>query len=136
MITWRSFHQTADTSVIQTIESQFEISFPKEYIQLVMKYDSGVPDKKLFEAGGKQRVFQRLISIRADKHPNISDAVQWVDQDVTRIPFALDPFGNMLCFAYSGNQIPEIVFVESENNTTYSVSQSLDAFLEALYSDR
>jgi len=132
MITWRSFHQTTDISLLNQIETELGISFPEEYIEIASKFDSGVPDKMIFIAGNKERVFQRLISIRTDKHPNIKDARKWVDLSETLIPFALDPFGSMLCFDYSVGQFPVIVFHETETEQLFEVCHSFSEFLKEL----
>lgn len=132
MISWRSFHPTDDISLLNQIETELGISFPEEYIGLVPKFDSGVPDKMFFIAGNKERVFQRLISIRPEKHPNIEDARKWVDSPDILIPFALDPFGSLLCFDYSVGQTPAVVFHETETEQIFEVCHSFSDFLKRL----
>lgn len=133
MITWRSFHAIDDISLLKELERDLNISFPEKYIGLSSNFDSGVPNKMLFIAGNKERVFQRLISIRQDKHPNIKDARKWVDLSETLIPFALDPFGSLLCFDYSAGKDPAVVFHETETEHIFEVCRNFNEFLEVLY---
>lgn len=132
MINWRSYHRAENGTIIKEIESKFGISLPSDYTLIAINYDGGIPDKKIFTAGGKQRVFSRLISIQPNKHPNVLDALEWIDSN-NFIPFALDPFGNIICFYISNPREIEISYIETETQTVYSVSSSFGAFINGLY---
>lgn len=50
------------------------------------------------------------------------------------IPFAKDPFGNLLCFDYRYNEkSPKIVFYDCEETTITTVCDSFTELLERLY---
>ena len=131
MINWRGFQQVEDETLIHEVELKYGINLPKDYIQIVKKYDGGVPDRKVFQAGGKQRVFQRLISIQLCKHPNVLDAVEWIDSE-NSLPFALDPFGNVICFNIMNHLVDGILFIETETQAVFPVSSSLTDFINEL----
>ena len=60
------------------------------------------------------------------------DALEWIDSDDKLIPFAIDPFGNIICFSYSGETDPSIAFAETESDSVYPVSSSFSEFLSNL----
>lgn len=133
MINWRRFQKVSDTALIREVESKYNVVLPNEYILIVKNYDGGVPDKKVFIAGGKERVFQRFISIQKNKHPNLLDTAEWLDSDKTIIPFAMDPFGNYICFEFADKNVNNITYTETETNTTYVVCSSFKEFLDGLH---
>lgn len=133
MLTWRGYKATEDNSVLTAIERNNQIILPVEYKDTVMRFNKGVPSKKLIQCDGKERVFARLITITPDVHPNVIDAVKWVEESNRVIPFGLDPFGNLFAFKYSGAEDYEIVYLDGEMGTTHLICSSFSDFLYGLY---
>lgn len=133
MLTWRGFKATEDISLITAIENDNQIIFPVEYKETVMRYNKGIPSKKLIQCAGKERVFARLITITPDAHPNVIDASSWVDEHKKVFPFGLDPFGNLFAFKYGGADDYDIVFIDEETGTTHMICSSFSDFMNGLY---
>lgn len=133
MLTWRGYKATEDNSLLSTIERENQIILPVEYKDTVMRFNKGVPSKKLIRCDGIERVFARLITIAPDVHPNVIDAVKWVEESNRVIPFGLDPFGNLFAFKYGGSEDYEIVFIDGEMGTTHLICSSFSDFLYGLY---
>ena len=133
MLAWRGYKETQDTSLLKAIENDNQIIFPVEYKETVMRFNKGVPSKKLIQCDGKERVFARLITITPDMHPNVIDAGRWVEDNKRVIPFGLDPFGNLFAFRYSGTEDYEIVFLDEERGTIHVICSSFSDFLDSLY---
>lgn len=135
MINWRR-GRAADESILRAVENKLGVTLPADYRKTIMTASGGVPDRRSFTAGGQERVFSRLISAEAGRHPNLVDALEWVEGSGRRlVPFATDPFGNMLCFAYVTDQFCTVAFVEAESGEITPLSPSFTAFLYLL-SDR
>lgn len=133
MLTWRGYKSTEDNSLLTAIERNNQIILPVEYKDTVMRFNKGVPSKKLIQCDGKERIFSRLITITPDVHPNVIDAVKWVEESNRVIPFGLDPFGNLFAFKYGGSEDYEIVFIDGEMGTTHLICSSFSDFLYGLY---
>jgi len=133
MLTWRGNKPTQDISLLIAIENDRHIIFPVEYKETAMHYNKGVPSKKCIRCNGRERVFTRLIAINSDLHPNVCDAIKWIDEEPSVIPFGLDPFGNVFAFRYNQPENYEIVFIDLENGDIQTICKSFAEFLNGLY---
>lgn len=135
MINWRR-GRAADESILQAVERKLGVTLPADYRKTILTNSGGVPDKRVFAVRGQERVFSRLLSAEADRHPNLVDALAWTEGGSRRlVPFATDPFGNMLCFAYVTDDFCTVAFAEAESGEITPVSPSFTAFL-CLLGDR
>lgn len=135
MVEWRRFQPTDDFSVLNEIERVKQIVFPISYRQTVKAFNHGIPSARLFVAGSIERMIDRLISISPSSHPNVLDAIDWVDQTETGlyIPFALDPFGSLVCFRFKSNTEYDVVYIDHETGDVVNICNSFDNFIDHLY---
>jgi hypothetical protein len=98
---------------INMIEEYFKIKLPNDYKECEFKFDGGYPIPNRFLVEGKEEIFNNLISLRDN---NLIDVYQDIPDKLDNgiIPFAEDPFGNLICFDYRIDKVPKVVFWEHE----------------------
>lgn len=129
MIEWRR-GRPGDESILRAVEEKMGIALPADYRRLILAQSGATPLPRIFTLRGRERVFDRLLSAEAAKHPNLADALEWTtDFDRRLVPFAVDPFGNLLCFSYSTDTACTVVFADLESGEVNPVSMSFTGLL-------
>ncbi|MBQ3138575.1 MAG: SMI1/KNR4 family protein [Ruminococcus sp.] len=103
-------------------EKQFNVTFPKEYSELVLNYNFAYAEPNCVCVNGRERVFERLLSINESDRTNIFNFSEIVSENCGKnlIAFGSDPFGNYWCFDYNnGNDEPVIVYYDHESAFEY-----------------
>ena len=136
-IQWKAVRKTEDLSLLGEVEIRYGIEYPELYAKIVWENNAGVPERSNFMAAGySECVFGRLISVRREDNPNILGAAAWLEKEdprVCRIPFAVDPFGNMLCFRFQENGVCMVVMIDHETNREVYLADTFEEFLDMLY---
>ena len=135
----------------------FGTAFPKSYLKHVPANNGGCPEKRFFDTKTtKGRVVAYFLSTKmeledpeslfhyarndkayfekvAPDKESFACRFWWNGFDLTGryLPFAVDVFGNLLCFRLSEN--PSIVLIEHESMTCEEVSDSFEEFMRGLY---
>lgn len=132
---------TATSEAVHKAEEVFNVKFPNDYVDIILKHNRAVPKPCCFFVDGNEHVFSRLLSINEDDQMNIYEFSDVVNQDSfnSLIAFGEDPFGNFWCFNYkNGNDNPTIVYWDHElafSNQDYvplTVSISFKEFINNL----
>ncbi|WP_040214614.1 SMI1/KNR4 family protein [Clostridium polynesiense] len=136
-IRWICENDDIEMSTISNVENTFGVKFPKDYVEIIMKNDGGYPKPNRFNLNGSEEVFNNLLSFDEEDSSNMIDTYNDVKDRLVEkvIPFAEDPFGNLICFDYRTNNQPRIVFWEHEkafNNKESATSYLCDSFTELL----
>ena len=134
---WICENDEIELEAISKVEDTLGIKFPKDYIEIIIKNDGAYPKPNRFEANGSEEVFNNLLSFDEEDCSNIIDTYNDVKDRLIEkiIPFAEDPFGNLICFDYRDNNQPTIIFWEHEkalNNKDLAVSYLCGSFSELL----
>lgn len=140
MVKWINT-EPIDISYIRKTEEQLGIKFPEDYVQCVLINNGGIPDPQIFDVEGRRGpdVFQRLLNHDPKSKSYI---VEFCPEYIEHLPdgvypFAIDPFGNFICFDYrSHKENPSIVFWDHEkpdNENIYPVCRSFTELLNKLY---
>jgi hypothetical protein len=132
---WSCIRKISEQTVIDKIEEENGIVFPKDYISLVNLYNAGIPEYCNFsDRKGHSYVFDRLISVNQKDSPNIDTAISWIEQvDSLSIPIALDAVGNMICLEYCAGICRSIILINFESEEKETLSDSLTDFLLKLH---
>lgn len=133
LIKWIFTEKSLDEMKIGEVENSFGFNLPDDYKQCIIENNGGFPEPNNFdcEDGRIEAVFNNLISF-TNKDLNIKMFYEFSSQKL--IPFAKDPFGNLLCFDYRYNEkSPKIVFYDFEETTITPVCDSFTDLLERLY---
>ncbi|MBA4538836.1 SMI1/KNR4 family protein [Bacillus aquiflavi] len=134
---WLFSDESLDEKKIIEVERLFGFKLPDDYKKCIMENNGGFPEPNIFNCddGRIEAVFNNLISF-TDENLNIKMFYEFSSQKL--IPFARDPFGNLLCFDYSkNNESPKIVFYNYEETGSASITpvcKSFTALLDRLYS--
>lgn len=136
-IVWKYDEPLTDENLITEFETKSGFTFPPSYRSLVIEHNGARPDKKIFNTDSDEgHVFGNLLSFnKADtKNLNIWETNKNMPTDIDSkyIAFAMDAFGNWICFnAEDGS----IVFIDHDNSSIENISNDFDGFLNSLYSD-
>lgn len=119
---WLFSGEPLNEDKIIEVEKLFGFQFPSDYKQCIIKNNGGYPEPNIFDSddGRLEAVFNNLISF-TDTNINIKMFHEFSSEKL--IPFARDPFGNLLCFDYSKNvNSPHIIFYNTEESEIALIS--------------
>jgi SMI1-KNR4 cell-wall len=128
---WEYTEEPIDEKEIVEVENLFGFNFPTDYKQCVTYNNGGFPEPNVFNCddGRIEVVFNNLISF-TNKDINIKMFHEFSVQKL--IPFARDPYGNLLCFDYRYDEnSPKVVFFDSEGEET-SITPVCDTFTDLI----
>lgn len=132
-ITWKYVKPLRSPGLIEDFETAMVYTFPDSFKACVKAHNGGRPSLEAFNTDqAKERAVKSLLSFNREDKDNIWKMSKWVKADLGKayIPFAIDNFGNLICFD-GGND--RIVFWNHETGRIESVARSFDEFLAALY---
>ncbi|PEI85225.1 SMI1/KNR4 family protein [Bacillus pseudomycoides] len=130
-IKWERTHDPITEQIISEVEEKFNVIFPQDYKNCVMKYNGGhpVPNIFLFEDGG-EGVFDCLLSY-TNEYISITVTYDIISPYIPKgiIPFATDPFGNKICFDFRNDKhSPTIVFYDSDECDEQAIEYICNTF--------
>jgi len=133
---WKYVKPLEDVSLIQKLEQFAGYSFPDSFLDCIKKYNGGRPSHKTFQTERTiktERTLKRFLSFNPDDRESIWDALEWDFYDDKYIPFAIDNFGNIICFHTETNKI---YFINHETGKCEFVADSFDSFISTLAADK
>ncbi|MFW0717736.1 SMI1/KNR4 family protein [Pedobacter sp. N23S346] len=115
---WKFVEKLENESNIQLVESALKVTFPKDFLSIVKKYNHGTADPGTFDTKYlKGRSFGELLDFNLDREYNILSEYELIKDRLPNnvYPFAGDAGGNYLCFDFNKNEItPRILFWDHE----------------------
>jgi hypothetical protein len=140
---WKSGKQI-DEKNISTIEFKWKIKFPLKFRDLILNHNQAYPENNAFKTNaGRERLVGELLNFDLQGKFNVLTRYESVSDILPGncFPFAVDPGGNLICFDYSRNLVPEIIFWNHEGTVVNGrevydveyVADSFDKFLAILY---
>ena len=94
-----------------------------------MKTNAASPSKHKFMVGDTERVFGGVLSFNRDDSDSVFSALRAV-RDKDYLPFAVDPFGNFICYSLTNKKI---YFWNHEKGTFDPTGYSLSKLIKSLY---
>lgn len=130
-VEWKYKIELSNTTVFTEIENERQISFPKDLKDLIIESNAATPSKYKFMANNSERVLGAILSFNRNEADtdSVYTALNAIS-DTNLIPFAIDPFGNYICYSLNNNSV---VFWDHERDEVTIVSDSLSSFLDSLY---
>lgn len=128
---WKYKIEMKNPHAFEEVEALREIHIPEELKGFVMEHNAATPSLYHFMAGSTERVFGAVLSF--DKTETDADTVYpalGAVKDKNLLPFAIDPFGNYICYQLDRKQI---VYWDHESDEVTSTGKNLSEFLESLY---
>ncbi len=130
-ITWKYKIEVKDPDIFNKIEKTQGVKFPEELKDFILKNNGATPSKYNFMLGADEKVLGAVLSFNEnEKDTDTVFTALYSINDKNLMPFAIDPFGNYICYTLNSK---EIVFWDHENNITESTHKGLESFLESLY---
>lgn len=128
---WKYKIDLKDPQAFAKVETMRGIRIPTELRQFIENHNAATPSNYHFMVGSTERVFGAVLSY--DEEEKEADRVYLALEaikDKNLIPFAIDPFGNYICYALDKN---EIVFWDHETDKEVSTGKNLEKFIKSLY---
>lgn len=130
---WRYVKKLTSVNLIDEFEQLVEYKFCESFKKCVLINNGGRLNKKCFLAEkSEERVLKSFLSFNKEDKENVWDMFEWIEKEIKKkyIPFAIDNFGNLVCFDKSNDKI---VFVNNDNMSVQIVAETFDDFLKTLY---
>lgn len=130
---WKNTKPLHSEDLIEDFEKEIEFSFPRSFRKIILKNNGGRPARFRFSTNkAVGRCIERFLSFYKEDPKSIWNILMTKNKDFERkyIPFAIDDFGNPICFdRYSR----KIIFIFLETMEEEYVADNFDDFLKKLY---
>ncbi len=113
---WKYVKKLSDQNLIEKFTTQFGFKFPSDYIKCVKENNGGRPELHVFDTElTKERTIKTLLSFNEKDRETMWKANKKliVINDKKYIAFAVDNFGNKICF----DSDDKVVFIDHESDT-------------------
>jgi hypothetical protein len=129
--TWKYKIELENADVFSEIEKERGIQIPEDLKNFILAYNAATPSKYNFMVGSAERVLGAVLSFNRNESDvdSVFDALTVID-DRNLLPFAVDSFGNYICYSLNENVV---VFWNHETSNVSSTEKDLQEFQEALY---
>lgn len=128
---WKYKIDLADEGVFPEIEEKYGVKIPEELKKLLRQANAATPSKYNFMLGTSEKVLGAILSFnRGEKDIDTVYTALDVIEDKNLVPFAIDPFGNYICYCLKDKTV---VFWNHETSCAISTNKNLEEFLESLY---
>lgn len=100
---WRKVIQLKNKNSIRKVENEFEIKFPLDFIELIIKHNAGIPIPSTFDTERiKGKDFGELLNFNLNESFNVIHEYNLIKNRIPEkvFPFAGDAGGNYLCFDF------------------------------------
>ncbi len=125
---WRYIKPLMNEALITEIEEKLGYKFVDSYIDFVKRYNGGRPPISEFNTcTSKERTIKSFLSLNPNDAENIIRLNKGVsDISTTLVAFAIDNFGNYICF---NKQNDEISFLDFETGKIEFIADRFSDFL-------
>ncbi len=129
MTDWKYKIDLLDDAVFEEIENDRNISIPDYLTDFIKTNNAATPSEYRFKLNDEEKIFGAVLSYNKDDTDTVFTALS-VIENTRLLPFAIDPFGNYICFDTDGQNV---VFWDHETSAVYSTNQKFMDFLQELY---
>lgn len=128
MAEWRYVKPLANENLIAETEKKLGFKFVGSYVTFVKKYNGGRPPISVFDTDiTRERTIKSFLSLNPSDLENIITLNKTVPELSSNvIAFAIDSFGNYICFEKTNGSI---VFLDYETGEIERISDNFDDFL-------
>ena len=128
---WKYKIDVVNQNVFSEIEKNYGITISEELRALILMANAATPSKYNFMLGTTEKVVGAILSFNKGETDTdtVYSALSAIE-DRSLVPFAIDPFGNYICYS---NNDDEVVFWDHETSWVSPTGKGLSAFLNSLY---
>ena len=131
---WKYVKALKSENAIAEFEKAYKIEFPDSFKEIVTKFNGGRPEKDVYDTDKtKERTIKSILSFNQDDKETIWKINEYSTEELgdKYVAFAIDHFGNLLCFSKSDQSI---IFMDSETLKTEVIANDFASFIDKLYS--
>ena len=131
MVMWKYAEPMEDRDEIEKFERDFGYAFENAYVKCAMHNNGGYPSKNSYDTNkATGRTIKKLLSFNEEDAENIWKINRLLgSKDSGFVVFAIDSFGNAICFARDSGAV---VFIDHESDEVEQIAASFEDFLGAL----
>ena len=128
---WKYKIDVVEQNVFSKIEKKYGITISEELKALILMANAATPSKYNFILGTTEKVVGAILSFNEGETDTdtVYTALSAME-DKSLVPFAIDPFGNYICYSNNDNKV---VFWDHETSGISSTKKGLSEFLNSLY---
>ena len=116
---------------IYRMSNKYGVIIPNDLVKLLEVANGATPSKSKFMLKVDEKLLGAILSFNPDEHEADSfETAMIIDFDKNILPFAVDPFGNYICYNVNDGTI---VFFDHEENSISIIATSLKDFMSMLY---
>lgn len=130
---WKYVKPLSSVDCINEFESLVNYSFPTEFKNCVLHNNGGRPNKRVFDTDvQRERSLKTFLSFNKEDRETIWKILEWNKTQLldNYIAFAIDNFGNLICFDKSKQRI---VFYNLESDRVEQIANNFSEFMRGLY---
>ena len=130
---WKYIKKLQSEDLIHDYETLVDYQFSDSFKECVKTHNGGRPSKCCFDTDmAKGRAVKTFLSFNKNSRETVWKIFEWSTEELTRyfIPFAIDNFGNLICFNSANDKV---VFVNHEDKSVETVADDFDRFMDGLY---
>lgn len=129
-IEWKYKIDLAENA-IATMSEKYGLNIPDDLVKFLETANAATPSRTKFMVKVDEKILGAVLSFNPDeKEADSFESAMNIGFEKCMIPFAIDPFGNYICYDTDNHAI---VFLDHENGTSVTVAESLKKFIEMLY---
>lgn len=128
---WRYIKPLKDEKLIHEAEIKLNFEFNKTFVEFIKKLNGGRPPVSVFDTKStKERTIKSFLSL----NPGDPEDIVTLNKNISRISknliaFAVDSFGNLICFE---KNTEKIVFLDYETDEIEVIANNFSEFLDIL----
>lgn len=125
---WKYIKPLKSADSILNFEKQYDYTYPDEFKTCVLINNGGRTNRCVFKTkSGREYVMKSLLSFNKDDRENVWNIRQFMFNKY--LPFAIDNFGNMICFNIVDDSV---VFINCEIQSVEYIADDFVKFLNLL----
>lgn len=130
---WKYVKPLSSVENINEFECLVRYSFPKDFKIYVEEKNGGRPNKKAFDTNiHKGHELKSFLSFNKEDKETVWKIFNGNKEELSDryIPFAIDNFGNLICFNVDNDNI---VFINHEDKNVEIAAENFTEFINGLY---
>lgn len=129
---WNYVKVLQNENAINEFEEMLSYKLNESYVDCIKQNNGGRPKNRVFYTeNGTERVIKTFLSLNKEDRETVWKIFDWNKEILMDkyIPFAIDNFGNIICFYRYDDSI---VFVEHETETVEKIATDFEGFMSCL----
>ena len=130
---WKYVKPLTTEKHIDDFECMVRYAFPDDFRKCVKEHNGGFPEFCCFDTErAKERALKSFLSFNKDDRETVWKLYEWSKEMLgdRYVPFALDNFGNLICFDADNDHI---VFLDHETAQAERIADTFGSFMDSLY---